>query len=120
MKQFSISIPAMPDYIMTVRLFISGIATRQNCSFDKIEDIKIAASEACLLLLAGEPAQIHVNVGIDSEMKFEFGAEGGGIDKVIKDEGTELSKIMLEALTENLHTETNGDAYTKICFQFAG
>jgi len=40
------TIPAKPDYIGVVRLTISGIASRMGFSFDDIEDIKVAVSEA--------------------------------------------------------------------------
>jgi serine/threonine-protein kinase RsbW len=41
-----LSIPAKADYIGVVRLTISGIASRMGFSYDDIEDIKVAVSEA--------------------------------------------------------------------------
>jgi serine/threonine-protein kinase RsbW len=41
------NVPAKPDYVGVVRLTISGLANRMGFSFDEIEDIKIAVSEAC-------------------------------------------------------------------------
>ncbi|WP_026677415.1 anti-sigma B factor RsbW [Fictibacillus gelatini] len=41
------TVPAKPEYVGIVRLTISGIANRMGFSFDEIEDIKIAVSEAC-------------------------------------------------------------------------
>lgn len=40
-------IPAKPEFVGVIRLTISGIASRMGFSYDEIEDIKIAASEAC-------------------------------------------------------------------------
>jgi serine/threonine-protein kinase RsbW len=40
-------IPAQPEYVGVVRLTVSGIANRMGYSYDEIEDIKIAVSEAC-------------------------------------------------------------------------
>ncbi|TLS34918.1 anti-sigma B factor RsbW [Pseudalkalibacillus caeni] len=40
-------IPAEPEYVGVVRLTVSGIANRMGYSYDDIEDIKIAVSEAC-------------------------------------------------------------------------
>ncbi|WP_110112027.1 anti-sigma B factor RsbW [Bacillus sp. CGMCC 1.16541] len=40
-------IPAKPDYVAIVRLTLSGVANRMGFSYDEIEDIKIAISEAC-------------------------------------------------------------------------
>lgn len=42
-----VKIPAKPDYVGVVRLTTSGIAGRMGFSYDAIEDLKIAISEAC-------------------------------------------------------------------------
>ena len=39
--------PAKPDYVGMMRLAISGIASRMEFTIEKIEDLKIAISEAC-------------------------------------------------------------------------
>ena len=49
MKAFDyveIRIPSKPQYVSVIRLTISGIATRIGFSYDQIEDLKIAVSEA--------------------------------------------------------------------------
>lgn len=40
-------VPAKPEYVGVVRLTASGVANRMGYSFDDIEDIKVAVSEAC-------------------------------------------------------------------------
>jgi serine/threonine-protein kinase RsbW len=40
-------IPAKPEYVAIVRLTLSGVANRMGFSYDDIEDMKIAISEAC-------------------------------------------------------------------------
>ena len=40
-------IPAKPDYVGVIRLTLSGIASRMGFTYEEIEDIKIAISEAC-------------------------------------------------------------------------
>lgn len=42
-----LTIPAKPEYVGIVRLTTSGVANRMGYSYDDIEDIKIAVSEAC-------------------------------------------------------------------------
>lgn len=42
-----LTMPAKPEYVGVVRLTVSGIANRLGCSYDDIEDIKIAVAEAC-------------------------------------------------------------------------
>ena len=39
-------IPAKPEYVGVVRLTLSGIASRMGFTYELIEDLKIAASEA--------------------------------------------------------------------------
>ena len=39
-------IPAKPEYVGVIRLTLSGIASRMGFTYDLIEDLKIAASEA--------------------------------------------------------------------------
>jgi serine/threonine-protein kinase RsbW len=40
-------IPAKNDFVSVARLAISGIANRMGFSYDEIEDLKLAVSEAC-------------------------------------------------------------------------
>ncbi len=40
-------VPAKPEYVGIIRLTLSGIASRMGYSYDDIEDLKIATSEAC-------------------------------------------------------------------------
>ncbi|MBZ5753083.1 anti-sigma B factor RsbW [Metabacillus rhizolycopersici] len=51
MNQFvdyiEMEIPAKPEYVGIIRLTLSGIASRMGYTYDDIEDLKIAISEAC-------------------------------------------------------------------------
>lgn len=40
-------IPAKPEFVGVIRLTLSGIASRMGFTYDEIEDLKIATSEAC-------------------------------------------------------------------------
>ncbi|MBN6888575.1 serine/threonine-protein kinase RsbW [Cytobacillus horneckiae] len=40
-------IPSKAEYVGIIRLTLSGIASRMGFSYDEIEDLKIAISEAC-------------------------------------------------------------------------
>lgn len=62
-------IPAKPEYVGVVRLTISGIASRMGFSFDDIEDLKIAVSEACTNAVQhaygdGEEGDIVIGCGV--------------------------------------------------------
>lgn len=41
-----VKFPAKPQYVSVIRLMVSGLATRVGFSYDEIEDMKIAVSEA--------------------------------------------------------------------------
>lgn len=47
MDYIEMKIPAKPDYLSVIRLTLSGIASRMGYTFEVIEDLKIAVSEAC-------------------------------------------------------------------------
>ncbi len=40
-------VPSKPEYLGVVRLAVSGIANRMGYTYEEIEDIKIAVTEAC-------------------------------------------------------------------------
>ncbi|MCM3693104.1 anti-sigma B factor RsbW [Neobacillus niacini] len=47
MDYIEMKIPAKPEYVGVIRLTISGIASTMGYTYEQIEDIKIAVSEAC-------------------------------------------------------------------------
>ncbi|MCM3729826.1 serine/threonine-protein kinase RsbW [Neobacillus bataviensis] len=47
MDYIEMKIPAKPDYVGVIRLTLSGITSRMGYTYEEIEDIKIAVSEAC-------------------------------------------------------------------------
>ena len=62
-------IPAKSEYVGVVRLTISGVASRMGFSFDDIEDLKIAVSEACTNAVQhayrdGEDGEILIGCGV--------------------------------------------------------
>lgn len=52
----AISVPASSAYLSVVRTAAAGLAARLDFTIDEIEDLRIAADEACTILLAhGRP-----------------------------------------------------------------
>lgn len=47
MNDISLKIPANANYIDLVRICLYGIASKQGYSYEDIEDMKVAVSEAC-------------------------------------------------------------------------
>ncbi|MFP3719034.1 anti-sigma B factor RsbW [Niallia circulans] len=46
-EYIEMKIPSKPEYVGIIRLTLSGVASRMGFSYDEIEDLKIATSEAC-------------------------------------------------------------------------
>ncbi|HEX8550720.1 MAG TPA: ATP-binding protein [Abditibacteriaceae bacterium] len=42
-----LQIPSSPEWVRVVRLAVLGVASRMKFSYDDVEDIKLAVSEAC-------------------------------------------------------------------------
>lgn len=53
----SLSVPAKPDFLHVVRAVVSGVGARQGLTYDAINELCLAASEAAAYLLELAPAQ---------------------------------------------------------------
>ncbi|WP_062197247.1 anti-sigma B factor RsbW [Massilibacterium senegalense] len=83
-------IPSKVEYVGVVRLTASGIAHRMGYTYDVIEDIKIAVSEACTNAVhhAYEEAE-------DGEVKITYGIYPDRLEIMVSDNGKnfDLNKI---------------------------
>lgn len=52
-----LDVPAAPAYIAVVRTAAAGLAARVDLTLDRIEDVRIAVDEACVMLVS--PAQLR-------------------------------------------------------------
>ncbi len=60
-----LKIPPRPEYISVARLTVAAVAARQAFAYDEIEDLKVAVSEACNVLIgsrrgSGGPIALHL------------------------------------------------------------
>lgn len=54
--QISLTFPARPEYLRLVRLASADVGSRVGLDYEEIDDLKIAASELCSLVLdSGQP-----------------------------------------------------------------
>ncbi|MCF6139346.1 anti-sigma B factor RsbW [Pseudalkalibacillus berkeleyi] len=75
-------IPAKPDFVGVARLTVSGIASRMGYTFDEIEDIKIAISEAIT------NAVNHAYVSDeDGEIRLSYGKFEDKLEITVMDKG---------------------------------
>ena len=77
-----IKIPAKPEYIGVVRLTLSGIASHMGFTYEEIEDLKIAVSEACTNAVQhaypeGEIGEVIIGFGIYEDKLETMVADNG-------------------------------------------
>ncbi|MHB1930453.1 MAG: ATP-binding protein [Acidimicrobiales bacterium] len=82
-----LAVPARPEYIAIVRLVVSSLASaRRNLADQRIDDLKLAVSEACTNAIEAhartrskEPVTVRV-LEADERMEVEIVDRGGGFD----------------------------------------
>ena len=95
-----VKVPAQAKYILPIRLFLAGIAVRMDFPAETIEDIKMAAAEACSILMAGaaEAEALCCNTAeqADHSLRIDLCLEG----KVLPGEADDISRAILEAMAD--------------------
>jgi serine/threonine-protein kinase RsbW len=77
----TLKVPALAEYIDLVRLTLYGIANKMKFSFEEIEDMKVAVSEAC------NNAVLHAYGGEDGSIEVQFVASGDELSITVRDYG---------------------------------
>ena len=102
------TISASAEYILPVRLMISGIAARLGFELNDIEDIKTAVSEACLLLLF-EARGGELELRAEDNGMLEIGLSITGFQRqqaaIEEMEAIGLSRTILEAMPASCEIE---------------
>lgn len=81
-NSINLTIPAEADFIDVIRLTLYGIANKLGFSYEDIEDLKVAVSEAC------NNAVVHAYKGQQKGfIEICFGIEQQGLRIKIKDQG---------------------------------
>ena len=65
----TLSIPADPDFLVLVRSAVSHLGSRLGLSLPELEDLRLAADEACSLFLVPDEGY-HVTGFLDCRMTF--------------------------------------------------
>jgi len=80
-REVTLSIPALPEYLDLVRLTLYGIATKLKFSFEEIEDMKVAVSEAC------NNAILHAYGDSGGKIEVSFSTENEVLTITVRDFG---------------------------------
>lgn len=101
-------IPSKPEFVGVVRLTLSGIASRMGYSYEDIEDLKIAASEAITNAVhhaysENEDGEITIGFGMFEDHLQIMVSDSGksfDVDKMKEDLGPYCSSTSIEAMNE--------------------
>lgn len=85
--------PAKADYVGVIRLSVSGIAHRMGFSYDEIEDVKVAISEATSNVVE------HAYRNDEGEMTLGFGVYDDRLEIMVADHGGSFN---LQDIKENI------------------
>lgn len=100
------SIPAKSEYLTVLRLTSSAIASKLDFSIDQIEDLKLCLSEVCNIGILSETNESFDLEYYLSENEIEVKFLNFVVDEE-KIENLEMSKMILQALVENLEFKDN-------------
>lgn len=75
------TIPARAEFVDLIRLMLYGIASKMKFSFEEIEDMKVAVSEAV------NNAVVHAYGGGDGEIDVAFGISDDELTIQVRDHG---------------------------------
>ncbi|MDQ3659888.1 MAG: hypothetical protein M3454_02265 [Actinomycetota bacterium] len=112
--EVSITIPASPQYVGVVRLVAAGLAARQGFSLDASEDLKIAVDELSAYVTGsqGRLGLLEVVFSLEED-RISFRGYGRLEEaKEVRTTLTELSRMILETVTESASLERDGDTPT--------
>jgi len=101
----SLTIPAKAEYIDIVRLALYGVANKAGFSYEEIEDMKVAVSEAC------NNAVLHAygsNPG--GLIDVHFAIEQDAISITVKDSGSSFQYEQTAGKTASLHKKPLNEA----------
>jgi serine/threonine-protein kinase RsbW len=104
MNQIRLQIPAHADYVDLVRLSLFGVASKMGFSYEDIDDMKVAATEACNNAVQHADPQGELNKII---ITFELGETSLSIR--VKDHGLSFNylKEMANAKPLDPHKEVS-------------
>lgn len=119
----TLTLPAKAKYVLPLRLYISGIATRMDYQVNVIEDVKTAVSEACVLLLGKIlDGQLHVEITADEELlSVKLYLENYEKKLQIGDDeisNHELSRMILEAMADECEIREQDGVNCEIDLKF--
>jgi len=104
----TIFVPAAAEYVDLARLTLYGVASKMGFSFEEIEDMKVALSEACnnaVLHAYGDLPEGTTFSAPDEQPRVEirFIKRADSLSIVVKDDGSSFDAAAVARNAESLH-----------------
>jgi len=98
----SVSIPSKAEHLLVIRLAASGICSRLGMGIDKMEDVKAACAEACLIMINDQAgyARLAVSFEYSDQLCVTVAGETPGSQPQGEEIDSEFSMTLLQALTD--------------------
>jgi serine/threonine-protein kinase RsbW len=107
MNEIRLKIPANADYVELVRLCLYGIASEMGFSLEDIDDMKVAAAEAC------NNAVLHANPqGEVNSIDIVFEITEGSLTIRVKDQGPSFDFAETNAKESSMHNKAVSELQT--------
>lgn len=98
-QKITITLPATAEYVDIVRLNLYGIASKMGFSYEDIEDMKVAISEAC------NNSVLHAYQNESGEMEIAFEIQGDALSITVRDEGESFEDWQPSENDQALHNK---------------
>jgi serine/threonine-protein kinase RsbW len=97
-----ISIPSKAEHLLVVRLAASGICSRLGMGIEKMEDVKAAVAEACLIMINDQAGYSRLAVSFEyaDQLCVTVTGEGPGGEAQAEEIDTDFSLTLLQALAD--------------------
>jgi serine/threonine-protein kinase RsbW len=113
-ERVALTLPASGTYLAVVRTTTATLAARNDFVLDDVEDLRIAADEACAMLLAdalpGTSLTCEFAIGADSLAMSVTARVAGGREP----DRDSFSWTVLNALADELTSRTDGENVTLV------
>ncbi len=99
-------LPAKNEYVSTARLTASSVSTRAGFNIDEVEDIKVAVSEVCNIILSRaqkDISQYRISFNINPDyLKITFTAENSTLNCFQQSIENEYGLYIMKALMDSV------------------
>ena len=99
--QITLTVPARPEFLRLVRLMVADAGSRVGLDYEEIDDLKIAASEACSLVLES-PEPLTLVVTLDDASVVIHGSAA------TKPRDDEFAQALIVAVVDDYEVSADG------------